>query len=43
VLTLGQLVVDTRPWATARVNAAIACKASIDVFRDVLLTAFRAG
>ncbi|GLQ57026.1 nucleoside hydrolase [Devosia nitrariae] len=40
--TLGQMVVDTRPWATARVNAAIAYKASVDIFRDVLMTAFKA-
>ncbi len=40
--TLGELVVDTRPWSSEPPNATLALRASVDVFRDVLLRAFSA-
>ncbi len=39
-LTLGELVVDIRPWSTEPANATVAFAASVDVFREVLLEAF---
>jgi inosine-uridine nucleoside N-ribohydrolase len=39
-LTLGQLVVDTRPWSPDPVTATVAFAASVEVFRAVLLEAF---
>jgi inosine-uridine nucleoside N-ribohydrolase len=41
--TLGELVVDTRPWCPEPPNATVALRASIDVYRDFLRTALRAG
>lgn len=41
--TLGELVVDTRPWCPEPANATVALQASVDVYRDFLRTAFRAG
>lgn len=41
--TLGELVVDTRPWRREPPNATVALRASVDVYRDFLRTAFRAG
>jgi inosine-uridine nucleoside N-ribohydrolase len=41
--TLGQMLVDTRPWAPDRPNASVAFRASHDVFRDVLMTALGNG
>ena len=41
--TLGQLVVDTRPWTSEPANATVAFAASASVFREVLLEAFAAG
>ena len=38
--TLGQLIVDTRPWTKAAVTATVAFSASTEVFRGVLLEAF---
>lgn len=38
--TLGQLIVDARPWTSDPVNATVALTASADVFRHVLLEAF---
>ncbi|HEY3339235.1 MAG TPA: nucleoside hydrolase [Propionicimonas sp.] len=39
-LTLGQLIVDTRPWSKDPVTATVAFAASVAVFREVLLEAF---
>lgn len=39
-LTLGQMIVDTRPWASEPANATVAFEASIEVFRAVLLEGF---
>ncbi|HEV7437116.1 MAG TPA: nucleoside hydrolase [Pseudorhizobium sp.] len=39
--TLGQMVVDSRPWSRNRVNAAIALEASADIFRSVMIDAFK--
>jgi inosine-uridine nucleoside N-ribohydrolase len=41
--TLGELVVDTRPWCPEPPNATVALRASPDVYRDFLRTAFLAG
>ncbi|MFD2082839.1 purine nucleosidase [Actinopolymorpha cephalotaxi] len=41
--TLGQLVVDTRPWTPEPANATVAFAASAPVFREVLLEAFAPG
>jgi len=38
--TLGQLIVDTRPWSRDPVTATVAFTASVEVFREVLLEAF---
>lgn len=38
--TLGQLIVDTRPWSKEPMTATVAFSASVDVFREVLLEAF---
>jgi inosine-uridine nucleoside N-ribohydrolase len=38
--TLGQLIIDARPWAPDPVNATVALTASAEVFRDVVLEAF---
>ncbi len=38
--TLGQLVIDIRPWAPGPANATVAFTASAEVFREVLLEAF---
>lgn len=38
--TLGQMIVDTRPWAPDPPNATVAFAASTEVFRAVLLEAF---
>jgi inosine-uridine nucleoside N-ribohydrolase len=40
--TLGELVVDTRPWCPEPPNATVALRASADVYRDFLRTAFLA-
>ncbi len=39
--TLGQMIVDTRPWTVTPANATVAFAASADVYRDVLIEAFR--
>ncbi len=39
-LTLGQLIVDTRPWSKAPVTATVAFSAAVEVFREVLMEAF---
>ncbi|MEV0703191.1 nucleoside hydrolase [Saccharopolyspora sp. NPDC050389] len=39
--TLGQMIVDTRPWSTAPVTATVAMAASADVYREVLRDALR--
>jgi len=39
--TLGEMLVDTRPWRTAEGTATVAFAASHEVLRDVLLEAFR--
>jgi inosine-uridine nucleoside N-ribohydrolase len=41
--TLGELLVDTRPWCPEPPNATVALRASVDVYRDFLRTAFHAG
>jgi inosine-uridine nucleoside N-ribohydrolase len=41
--TLGELIVDTRPWCPEPPNATVVLKASADVYRDFLQTAFRAA
>ncbi|WP_026931735.1 nucleoside hydrolase [Glycomyces tenuis] len=41
--TLGELVVDTRPWCPEPPNATVALRASAAVYRDFLRTAFLAG
>ncbi|TDD53146.1 nucleoside hydrolase [Saccharopolyspora elongata] len=41
--TLGQMIVDTRPWSTAPVTATVATAASAEVFREVLRDAFGNG
>ncbi|WP_372501335.1 nucleoside hydrolase [Streptomyces meridianus] len=41
--TLGELVVDTRPWCREPPTATVALRASAGVYRDFLRTAFRAG
>ena len=41
--TLGELLVDTRPWCPEPPNATVALRASVDVYRDFLRTAFLAG
>lgn len=38
--TLGQLIVDSRPWSKDPVTATVAFSASVDVFREVLTEAF---
>ncbi|MEV5536525.1 hypothetical protein AB0L13_06660 [Saccharopolyspora shandongensis] len=38
--TLGQMIVDTRPWSTEPVTATVATAASAEVFREVLRDAF---
>jgi inosine-uridine nucleoside N-ribohydrolase len=38
--TLGQLVVDTRPWRVEQPNATVALRADVDVYRDFLRAAF---
>jgi inosine-uridine nucleoside N-ribohydrolase len=38
--TLGQMIIDTRPWAPGRKNAKVAFAASTEVFRNVLLESF---
>lgn len=40
--TIGELLVDTRPWSTETPNATVALRASSEVFRDFLLEAFAA-
>ncbi|GAB3431116.1 nucleoside hydrolase [Flindersiella endophytica] len=39
--TLGELIVDTRPWCPHPPNATVALRASVEVYRDFLRTAFR--
>lgn len=39
--TLGQLLVDTRPYRQEQPNATVALRADLDVYRDFLRTAFR--
>lgn len=39
--TIGEMLVDTRPWRTAADTATVAFTASHPVYRDVLLEAFR--
>ncbi|MCD0446962.1 nucleoside hydrolase [Glycomyces sp. A-F 0318] len=41
--TLGELLVDTRPWRSEPSNATVALRASTAVYRDFLRTAFAAG
>jgi inosine-uridine nucleoside N-ribohydrolase len=41
--TVGELLVDTRPGCPEPPNATVALRASPEVYRDFLLTAFRAG
>jgi len=41
--TLGELLVDTRPWCPEPPNATVALRASVEVYRDFLRTAFLAG
>lgn len=41
--TLGELVVDTRPWRREAPNATVALRASVEVYRDFLRTAFVLG
>ncbi|MCC3763808.1 nucleoside hydrolase [Glycomyces sp. TRM65418] len=41
--TVGELVVDTRPWCPEPPNATVALRASADVYRDFLETALGAG
>jgi inosine-uridine nucleoside N-ribohydrolase len=41
--TLGELLVDTRPWCPEPANATVVLRASVDVYRDFLRTAFVAG
>ncbi|WP_030160470.1 nucleoside hydrolase [Glycomyces sp. NRRL B-16210] len=41
--TLGELLVDTRPWCPQPPNAAVALRASGEVYREFLRTAFLAG
>jgi inosine-uridine nucleoside N-ribohydrolase len=38
--TIGQMVVDTRPWAPDPANATVALEASAAVFRDLLVEGF---
>lgn len=38
--TIGEMIVDTRPWAPGPANATVAFSASSAVFREVLLEAF---
>jgi inosine-uridine nucleoside N-ribohydrolase len=38
--TLGQLIIDARPWTPEPANATVALTASAEVFREVLLEAF---
>lgn len=42
-LTLGELVVDTRPWCPEPPNATVALRASGEVYREFLREAFGAG
>ena len=41
--TLGELLVDTRPWRREPPNATVALRASAEVYRDFLRTAFVLG
>ncbi|MFE2060072.1 nucleoside hydrolase [Streptomyces sp. NPDC059446] len=41
--TLGELLVDTRPWCPEPPNATVALRASAEVYRDFLRTAFLAN
>lgn len=41
--TLGELLVDTRPWCPQPPNATVALRASVEVYRDFLRTAFALG
>jgi inosine-uridine nucleoside N-ribohydrolase len=41
--TLGELLVDTRPWRGEPANATVALRASAEVYRDFLRTAFELG
>jgi len=38
--TLGEMIVDTRPWASGPVTATVTYTASAEIFREVLLEAF---
>lgn len=38
--TLGEMIVDTRPWASDPVTATVTYTASAEIFREVLLEAF---
>lgn len=40
--TIGEMLVDLRPWSTETPNATVALRASTDVFRQFLLEAFAA-
>lgn len=40
--TLGELLVDTRPWRTEAANATVALRASVEVYREFLREAFAA-
>ncbi|MFC3494021.1 nucleoside hydrolase [Glycomyces rhizosphaerae] len=41
--TLGELLVDTRPWCPHPPNATVALRASVEVYRDFLRAAFVSG
>jgi inosine-uridine nucleoside N-ribohydrolase len=41
--TLGELIVDTRPWCPESPNATVVLRLSAQVYRDLLRTAFLAG
>ena len=38
--TIGELIVDTRPWCPEPPNATVVLRASVDVYREFLRTAF---
>ncbi|SDE05275.1 nucleoside hydrolase [Glycomyces harbinensis] len=41
--TVGELLVDTRPWCPEPPNATVALRASVEVYREFLRTAFEAA